>query len=363
MGIIRKSVSIAFTGGLIGFRSNKEKIARNTRLTANAMREQNKLIREQNAIFQQEAGPSVAPAPAPISSRPNNLVDRPRQVVEDANYAPPSIDEAVELTKTFLAADGSDGGDNAFESFRAQLVEAAELVIDTQFGSSSMVQRKLRVDRSKAELIMTWLEACAVVGPSEGIKARDVLERPLGAEKAAIVGKVFERSFGQAAAHIQETGFLIQSPHVSESRSVALSASDESEDAELQSIRGGKFIIVRSAVKNTGKSSLYFSDGYPIEITLQDSEQRNFDPIKRLERVAGNPSLDTQWQPGFSLDISWVFLVPEETPLSGAGLRFRALADSSSDCTYGYMALGMVPDAQNEELTALNDPSPGVQTA
>jgi hypothetical protein len=352
MGIIRKSASIAFTGGLIGFRSNKEKIARNTRLTAKAMREQNKLIREQNAIFEREVTSSAAPTPTPVSTRPADVVDHPR-VVEDANYTPPSIDEVVELTNAFLAAEGSDDGDNNLESFRAQLVEAAELVINTQFGASSMVQRKLRVSRLKAELIMTWLEACAVVGPSEGTKARDVLERPQGAEKTAIVGKVFEQRFEAAAAvHGQETGFLIQSPRVSESRSVALCANDEDGNTELQSIDGGKFIVVRSAVKNTGKSSLYLSDGYPIEITLQDSEKRNFDPIKHLERVAGNPSLDTQWQPGFSLEISWVFLVPEETQLSGAGLRFRAFTDSSPNGTYSYMALGTITDAHDAEMTA-----------
>jgi S-DNA-T family DNA segregation ATPase FtsK/SpoIIIE len=77
----------------------------------------------------------------------------------------------------YTSEESSTSSDNNIEDRDPIFREAAEVVVNSQQGSASLLQRKLKLGYNRAGRIIDQLEAAGIVGPFEGSKAREVMYR------------------------------------------------------------------------------------------------------------------------------------------------------------------------------------------
>jgi len=100
--------------------------------------------------------------------------------------------KSLKSGSNLIGEEGPTKAEEDDEPDRELIVQAAELIISTQFGSTSMLQRKLKVGYARAGRLMDMMETLGVVGPPDGSKAREVLLKPEDTE--AVVAALREQA-------------------------------------------------------------------------------------------------------------------------------------------------------------------------
>lgn len=96
---------------------------------------------------------------------------------------------------------------------------------------------------------------------------------------------------------------------------------------------GGKFVIVDTHIVNNGQVSMDLTCSYPIATALVDDRDRQFDTIDSLYEIRNNPECNSQLQPGFESDMTYIYMVPADAKITGFAFRDATQLGNTNDFT------------------------------
>ena len=82
---------------------------------------------------------------------------------------------------------------------------------------------------------------------------------------------------------------------------------------------GGKFVTVTTTVENTGKETIDLTCGLGAQVVVATEDDSNYQPIRELYRIPGNPECNDMLGAGFPTQMTWAFEIPTSKTVSTFG--------------------------------------------